>query len=131
MRSDRDALSHSLPDYRHTSCIHSLIGRVYTNEYSCTMTSLLSCQKAKARPEPRLQAVEIYSHAAASASYFIYALIRTPSTLFSTTSVSSGIGTTWSIFIVELGPKHFLRCDNTNNKVQATVAYTGHCSQCS
>src|SRR6218665_1200802 len=62
------------------------------------------CQKAKARPEPRLQAVEIYSHASASASYFISALIRTPSTLFSTTSVSNGIGTTLSIFIVGLGP---------------------------
>src|SRR6218665_2831673 len=37
-----DALSHSLPDYRHTSCIHSLIGRFYTNNYSCAMTSLLS-----------------------------------------------------------------------------------------
>src|SRR6218665_521470 len=37
------ALSHSLPDYRHTNCIHSLIGRFYTNEYSCTLTSLLSC----------------------------------------------------------------------------------------
>src|SRR6218665_1154330 len=36
-----DALSHSLPDYRHKRCIHSLIGRFYTNEYSCTMTSLL------------------------------------------------------------------------------------------
>src|SRR6218665_2715035 len=61
--------------------------------------------------------VEICSHASASASYFISALIRTPSTLFSTTSVSNGIGTTLSIFIVGLGPKHFLRCNNTNNKV--------------
>src|SRR6218665_3216207 len=41
-RGFREALSHSLPDYRHTSCIHSLIGRFYTNEYSCSMTSLLS-----------------------------------------------------------------------------------------
>src|SRR6218665_1645821 len=38
-----EALSHSLPDYRHTNCIHNLIGRFYANEYSCTMTSLLSC----------------------------------------------------------------------------------------
>src|SRR6218665_462371 len=41
--ANREALSHSLPDYRHTSCIHSLIGRFYANEYSCTMTSQLSC----------------------------------------------------------------------------------------
>src|SRR6218665_1633095 len=60
--------------------------------------------KGKGTAEPRLQAVEIYSHASASASYFISALIRTPSTLFSTTSVSNGIGTTLSIFIVGLGP---------------------------
>src|SRR6218665_458504 len=76
-----------------------------------------SCQKAMARPEPKLQAIEIYSHSSASTSYFISALIRTSSTLFSTTSVSNGIGTILSIFIVGLGPKHFLRCDNTHNKL--------------
>src|SRR6218665_179266 len=45
---------------------------------ACTFRNHKSCQKAKARTEPRLQAVEIYSHASASASYFISALIRTP-----------------------------------------------------
>src|SRR6218665_1920395 len=79
--------------------------------------------------QSRLQAVEIYSHASASASYFISALIRTSSTLFSTTWISNGIGTNLSIFIVGLGPKHFLRV--TTQTTNCTVAYAGHCSQCS
>src|SRR6218665_997851 len=76
---------------------------------------------------------EIYSHASASASYFISTLIRTSSTLFSTTSVSNGIGTTVSIFIVGLGPKHFLRVitPTITQTTNCTVAYAGHCSQCS
>src|SRR6218665_3541537 len=64
---------------------------------------------------------QAYSHASESASYFISTLIRTSSTLFSTTSVSNGIGTTVSIFIVGLGSKHFLRCDNTNNKLYCSL----------
>src|SRR6218665_2358632 len=35
--------------------------------------------------------------------------------------VSNGIGTTLSIFIVGLGPKHFLRCDKNKQSV-------GYCS---
>src|SRR6218665_3149417 len=89
--------------------------------------------KAMARPESKLQAIEIYSHALASASYFISALIRTSSTLFSTTSVSNRIGTTLPIFIVGLGPKHFLRVitPTITQTTNCTVAYAGHCSQCS
>src|SRR6218665_1403069 len=88
-----------------------------------------SCQKAMARPEPKLQAVEIYSHSSASASYFISALVRTSSTLYSPASVSNGIGTTLSTFIVGLGPSIFsVVIKQTTN---CTVAYAGHCSQCS
>src|SRR6218665_2266338 len=79
--------------------------------------------KAMARPEPKLQAIEIYSHALASASYFISALISSSYTLFSTTSVSNGIGTTLSI---GLGPKHFLRVI-TPTITQTTKLY---CSLC-
>src|SRR6218665_1816875 len=56
-----------------------------------------------------------------TASYFISALIRTSSTLFSATSVSNGIGTTMSIFIVGLGPKHFLRV------ITPTITQTTNC----
>src|SRR6218665_621164 len=87
--------------------------------------------KAMARPEPKLQAIEIYSHALASASYFISALMRTSSTLFSTTSLLNGIGTTLSIFIVGLGPKHILRVITQTTNSYCTVAYAGNCSQCS
>src|SRR6218665_845566 len=82
--------------------------------------------KAMARPEPKLQAIEIYSHALASASYFISALISSSYTLFSTTSVSNGIGTTLSIFIVGLGPKHFL------GVIKQTITQTTklYCSLC-
>src|SRR6218665_885069 len=37
---DRVALSHSLPDYRHTNCMRSLIGRFHINEYSRALAAV-------------------------------------------------------------------------------------------
>ena len=36
----RGALSHSLPDQRHTSCMPSLIGQFHINEYACTLAAV-------------------------------------------------------------------------------------------